>query len=151
MPALSRTTLVAGPPVWMTVSALGGIAWNLFGAVQFANAVTATADSLVASGMTAEQAAVMTGTPAWMTIAFAVGVSGGIAGSVLLAMRRHGARPVLLASLAAYVALWIGDAVHGVFAALGAPQVAILTMVVAIAAVLYAVSRHPGATTPRRG
>jgi hypothetical protein len=34
---------------------------------------------------------------------------------------------VLAASLVAYVALWIGDAVHGVFAVMGAPQVAILT------------------------
>jgi hypothetical protein len=45
----------------------------------------------------------------------------------------------------AYVALWIGDAVHGVFAAMGAPQVVILTTVVAIAAALLALSRHPAA------
>ena len=34
---------------------------------------------------------------------------------------------------------------HSVFAALGAPQVIILSLVVAIAAALYALSRHPAA------
>lgn len=53
--------------------------------------------------------------------------------------------PVLQASLFAYVALWIGDAVHGVFAALGAPQILILTIVVASAAALFVLSRHPAA------
>ena len=52
---------------------------------------------------------------------------------------------MLGASLVAYVALWIGDALHGVFAAMGTPQVVILTTVVAIAAALFALSRHPAA------
>ncbi len=124
-------------PLWLTLTALGGIGWNIFGLVQFAGSVTATADSLMESGLTAEQAAVMTGYPVWMTAAFFIGVSGGLVGSILLALRAALARPVLLASLLAYVALWIGDAVHGVFAAMGAPQVAILSTVVAIAAGLF--------------
>lgn len=124
-------------PLWLTLTALGGIGWNVFGLVQFVGSLTATADSLMESGLTAEQAAVMTGYPGWMTLAFFIGVSGGLLGSILLALRSAYARPVLLASLIAYVALWIGDAVHGVFAALGAPQVAILTLVVAIAAGLF--------------
>jgi hypothetical protein len=128
-------------PLWLTVTATAGIAWNLYGAVQFAGAVTATADSLVASGMTPEQAAVMTGYPAWMTVAFFIGVAGGLVGSVMLFLGQSQAKKVLLASLVAYVALWVGDAVHGVFAALGAPQVVILTLVVAIAAGLFAASR----------
>jgi hypothetical protein len=132
-------------PIWMTAASLGGIAWNIFGAVQFAGSVTATEASLIAAGLTPGQAAVMTGYPAWMAVAFGIGVFGGLAGSVLLLLRRAGAMPILLASLVAYVALWIGDAVHGVFAAMGAPQVAILTSVVAIAAALHAVSRHPAA------
>jgi hypothetical protein len=77
-----------------------------------------------------------------MTLAFAGGVFGGLAGSVLLLLRREEAMPVPLAWFAAYVALWIGEAVHGVFAAMGAPQVAILTLVMAIAAGLLALSRH---------
>ncbi|MFN7496667.1 MAG: hypothetical protein ACK5XZ_12185 [Hyphomonadaceae bacterium] len=48
---------------------------------------------------------------------------------------------MLLASLVAYVVLYIGDIVHGVFAALGPPQVIVLTVVVAIAAALLWVAR----------
>ncbi|MFN9014361.1 MAG: hypothetical protein ACK5VS_13205 [Hyphomonadaceae bacterium] len=47
----------------------------------------------------------------------------------------------MLASLVAYVVLYIGDIVHGVFAALGPPQVIVLTVVVAIAAALLWVAR----------
>ena len=138
---MTATLAPAAPrPRWITLAALGGIGWNLFGLVQFAASVTATPESLIASGLTTEQAAVMTGYPVWMTVAFFVGVTGGLAGSVLLARHSALARPVLLTSLLAYVALWIGDAVHGVFAAMGAPQVAILTTVVAIAAVLFAIA-----------
>jgi hypothetical protein len=145
MPTVSSTPSSTRPPIWFIMVSLGGIAWNLFGAVQFAGSVMATEESLVTSGLTAEQAAIMTGYPVWMTLAFAVGVFGGLAGSALLLLRRGAAMPVLAASLAAYVMLWMGDVVHGVFAAMGAPQVAILTMVVAIAAALFAVSRHPAA------
>lgn len=137
IPALGLQT-----PLWLSISALAGVARNLFGAVQFAGTLTATAESLVAAGLTPEQATVMTGYPAWMTLAFAIGVAGGLAGSVLLLLRRPLARPVLALSLLAYVALWIGDAIHGVFAAMGMPQVVILTVVVAFAAALLALSRH---------
>jgi hypothetical protein len=127
----------------MTAAALGGIAWNVFGLVQFASSLAATEASLMAAGMTTEQAAVMTGYPAWMTAAFGAGVLCGLAGSVLLLLRRAAAMPVLLISLVAYAGLWIGDAVNGVFAALGTPQVIILSLVVAIAAALFGLSlRH---------
>ena len=145
MTDLSLPSMRSRTPIWFTAVALGGVAWNIFGAVQFAGSITATEETLVASGMTPEQAAVMTGYPGWMTVAFAIGVLAGLAGSVLLLLRKAQAKPVLLASLVAYVALWIGDAVHGVFAALGAPQIIILTVVVAIAAALFALSRHPAA------
>ncbi len=145
MIADSPTPSAARAPYWFTAAALAGIAWNIFGAVQFAGSVTATEASLIASGLTATQAAVMTSYPVWMTAAFAIGVFGGLAGSILLLLRRSVASAVLLVSLVAYVALWIGDAVHGVFAALGAQQVMILTFVVAIAAGLLALSRHRAA------
>lgn len=132
-------------PPWLVAAALGGLAWNLFGAVQFAGAVTATAESLVASGLTLEQATVMTSHPGWMTLAFGLGVAGGLVGSLLMVLRHRSAAPVLALSLVAYVALWIGDAVHGVFAAMGAPQVAVLSLVVAIAAGLLAASLRPAA------
>jgi hypothetical protein len=145
MSATSLSPSSTHAPYWLVAASLGGIAWNIFGAVQFAGSVTATESSLIASGLTATQAAVMTGYPAWMTLAFAVGVFGGLAGSVLLLLRRAQARFVLAASLIAYVALWIGDLAYGVFAAMGTPQVVILTAVVAIAAALYALSRQPAA------
>ena len=145
MSTLSLISATTRSPLWLTAASLGGIAWNLFGAVQFAGSATATEASLIAAGLTVEQAAVMTGYPVWMTLAFAVGVFGGLVGSVLLLLRHRGAMPVLGVSLAAYVALWIGDAVHGVFAAMGTPQVVFLTTVVEFAAGLFAVSRHPTA------
>lgn len=144
MTALLETPL-ARAPLWMIAAAVGGIAWNIFGVVQFAGSVTLTEADLIASGLTIDQATVMTGYPTWMTLAFAVGVFCGLAGSVLLLLRRSVAKPMLQASLVAYVALWIGDAVHGVFAALGTQQVVILSTVVAIAAALLAVSHHRAA------
>lgn len=148
MSAMTLTPLKLHPPLWLTAAAIGGIGWNLFGLVQFAGSVTATDADLIAAGLSAEQAAVITTYPVWMTAAFGLGVLGGIIGSVLLLMRHARASTVLLASLIAYVALWIGDAVHGVFAALGTQQVAIISTVVIIAAALFAASRHRAAKTP---
>jgi hypothetical protein len=123
------------PPWFWAVAGLG-IAWNIFGLVQFVGAVTATSASLAAKGMTPEQIDVYLSIPFWMNFAFGVGVIGGLIGSILMAVKNKGAQPVLLASLVAYVVLYIGDIVHGVFAALGPPQVIVLTVVVAIAAAL---------------
>jgi hypothetical protein len=128
-------------PPWFWAVAVLGIAWNIFGLVQFMGAVTATSASLAAKGMTPEQIDVYLSIPFWMNFAFGVGVIGGLIGSILMAVKNKGAQPVLLASLVAYVVLYIGDIVHGVFAALGPPQVIVLTVVVAIAAALLWVAR----------
>tara|TARA_R110002020_G_scaffold39991_2_gene118307 strand:- start:7248 stop:7703 length:456 start_codon:yes stop_codon:yes gene_type:complete len=128
-------------PTWFWVTAAAGLAWNLFGAVQFLGSLSATPESLQAQGLTAEQASVMLGYPGWMTAAFAVGVGGGVLGCLLLLARNAYAGPVFAASLAGYIILYIGDITEGVFAALGAPQVIILTIVVLIAAGLLLVSR----------
>ena len=141
MTEISLTAPFRRMPIRLSAVAFGGIAWNAFGAVQFAGSVTATVESLTASGLTAGQAAIMTGHPLWMTLAFGLGVACGLAGSLLLLLRHRLSRPVLGVSLAAYLALWVGDAVHGVFSALGVTQVVILTIVVAIAAALFAASR----------
>ena len=113
-------------PAWLTAAAIFGLAWNAYGALQFYGSITATPEALIAN--------VMTSTPGWMTGAFAVGVLGGFVGSALLLLRSEHALPVLMASLVAYIALFIGDITEGVFAAMGAPQVIILSIVVLIAA-----------------
>ena len=129
-------------PVWFWVVAVLGLAWNIFGVIQFLGSLSATPESLAANGLTPEQAAVMLGYPKWMTIAFAVGVFGGLLGCVLLLMKKRSALPVFAASLAGYIVLYVGDVTEGVFAAIGMSQVAILSMVVAIAFALLFVARH---------
>ncbi|MFN5998165.1 MAG: hypothetical protein ACK47C_03330 [Paracoccaceae bacterium] len=138
--AVARPT--GRPALWYWAAAGLGLAWNIFGAVQFVGSLSATPESLQAQGMTADQAAVMLGYPVWMTVVFAIGVFGGVLGCGLLLMRRSVAVPVFAVSLAGYIALYIGDIVHGVFAALGAPQVAVLSAVVLIAAALLWLSRR---------
>jgi hypothetical protein len=130
------------PALWFWAAAGLGLAWNLFGAVQFIGSLSATPESLQAQGMTVEQAAVMLGNPAWMIIFCAIGVFGGVLGCGLLLLRKAAAVPVFAASLAGYIALYIGDIVHGVFAALGMPQVIVLSAVVLIAAGLLWLARH---------
>lgn len=123
-----------------------GVAWNLFGVAQLAESLRSTPESLMAMGMTAAQAATMTSYPAWMSVGFAVGALGGLVGSALLWARRRSATAVLAASLVGYLVLFVGDITEGVFAALGAPQVMILSVVVAIACGLWAWARR---VTPR--
>jgi hypothetical protein len=123
-------------PLWFWIAAALGLAWNVFGAVQFINSLSATAESLQAQGLSPNQAAVMLGYPAWMTVVFAIGVFGRAIGCLLLIARKAVAVQVFAVSLAGYVALYVGDIVHGVFAALGTPQIVILSVVVLIAAAL---------------
>lgn len=124
---------------WLPVAAVAGLAWNLFGLWQFAGSLRQTGESLMAAGMTAEQAETYLGLPGWMTAVFALGVIGGTVGSVLLLLRRREAVPVFGGSLAGYVALFAGDLAYGVFA--GMPeQLGIITCVVLIATGLFALS-----------
>jgi len=119
---------------WLEVVALLGLAWNVFGITQWLSKIRGTVGSMMDGGLTLAQAQLYAGLPLWMDAAFALGVFGGAVGAVLLLLRQHHARTVLALSLAAYLVLFAGDIGLGVFAALGAPQVAILTIVVAIAA-----------------
>ncbi len=141
----SQTPHAAGLPKWVWGAAILGLLWNIFGLYQFVIGLGADEASLMATGLTAEQAQIMLTYPMWMTIAFAIGVVGGTLGCVLFLARNGLAKPVFLASLIGYIVLWIGDATQGVFAALGTPQVVILTFVVAIAAGLWALARRYGA------
>lgn len=132
-----------GPtPIWLFGATGFGALWNAFGLLQLFHTVTSTRESLVAMGMTDAQAQVMTQYPVWMTLGFAVGAAGGLLGSALLFMRRKLATPVLIASLAGYIVLYIGDISEGVFAAIGIGQIVVLSVVVAIACgLLWASSR----------
>lgn len=131
-------------PVWFWIAAGLGLAWNVFGLVQFAGSLTSTPDTLMEAGMTAEQAAVMKGNPMWMTNAFAIGTLGGTIGCCLLLLRSKYSVTVFWISLVSYLVLYVGDYTEGVFAALGPSQVIILTIVVVIAGVLLALSRYFG-------
>lgn len=123
-------------PKWFWIVAGLGLAWNIFGVVQFLGTFGATRDSLMRGGMTPVQAELYAQLPLWMTASFAIGVFCGVAGSLLLLVHRRAAVPVFGASLLAYCVLYIGDITQGVFAAFGTPQVAILTTVVLIAIAL---------------
>ncbi len=123
-------------PAWFFIAAGLGLAWSVFGIYQYLNTVGGSLADFEAAGMSAEQAAIMAAVPAWMDAAFAFGVFGGTLGCIGLLMRAGWARIALLVSLAGYVALWLGDLFKGVFATLGAAQVIVLTVVVAVAAAL---------------
>ena len=131
---MSREKLRPALPKWFWPVAVLGLAWNVFGVVQFLSKVQGSVGSLMSSGLTKEQAELYANLPLWMDGCFAVGVFGGTVGCVLLMLRLQATKAVFALSLAAYVLLYIGDITQGVFAAFGAPQVLVLTLVVAIAA-----------------
>jgi hypothetical protein len=134
--------ITSKPPLWYFVAAGLGLAWSLFGVMQYLASVRATVESLQAQGLSAEQSLVMTSYPAWMTAAFAIGVFGGTIGCILLLLRQKLAGPTLILSLVAYVVLFVGDVTEGVFAAMGMPQVLVLSSVVIIAAALVWLARR---------
>lgn len=132
-------------PLWLILPTTACFSWNVFGLWQFGGFLTQTTESLMAEGLTEAQALAYNSLPAWMTLVFAIGVIGGTLGTALLMLQRKGAVPVLAISLAGYVALFVGDWAHGLFAILPI-QLAILSTVVAIAVAslglsLFAASR----------
>lgn len=140
------TSIASRPaaPTGLRLAAGSGLAWSLFGLLRFVTTAGATPAELAAGGMSEAQAALYAALPLWMNAAFAVGTIGGVIGCALLLLQRRAALPVLAASLAGYLVLYAGDIALGVFAAFGAPQIAILTSVVVIAAGLLwlAVTAH---------
>lgn len=121
--------------------AVFGILWNSYGLVQLVGTLQSTPESLMQMGMTQMQATTYTSYPTWMNVAFALGAAGGLLGSVFLLARRALAPKIFAVSLAGYVALFSGDLLHGVFAALGPSQVVVLTFVVVVAGALLVWSR----------
>jgi hypothetical protein len=121
---------------------LAGLAWNVFGVVQFSAQAGKDQAGLMMAGMTAQQATLYASLPLWMDAAFGIGTIVGVIGCLLLLARSRHAVPVFAISLLAYLVLFVGDITEGVFAVFGAGQVAILSTVVAIAAGLYWFSRQ---------
>lgn len=139
---MTITTTAASMPTLIRGVAALGVAWNVFGVIQFWGQVSATPAMLMAKGMTAAQATLYASLPGWMTIVFAIGVFGGLVGAALLLIGQRAATTLLAMSLVGYIALYIGDITQGVFAAFGIGQVVVLSIVVAIAVALLALSLH---------
>jgi hypothetical protein len=138
---MTNTATKAKLPTWFWIIAGLGLAWNIFGVVQFLSTFNGTLESLIRNGLTSEQAKLYLSLPSWMTASFAIGVFGGVIGSILLLMRKKLSVSVFLLSLAGYIVLYIGDITEGVFKVFGTPQAVILTSVVLIAASLLWFSR----------
>lgn len=126
--------IAASYPPAARFAAFAGLLWSLFGAFQFFVQTFADKAGLIAQGMTPEQAELYAALPAWMAAVFAIGTLGGAIGCVLLLTGRRSAVTMLAVSLGAYVALWVSDALLGVFAVFGTPQVVVLSIVVLVAA-----------------
>lgn len=132
---MTNTSPLSAPfPLAARLAVIAGLLWSLFGAFQFAVQTFSDEAGLVAGGMTPEQAQLYAGLPSWMAVAFAIGTLGGTLGCVLLLGRRKVSVTVLVASLAGYIVLWAGDALLGVFAVFGTPQIVVLSFVVVVAA-----------------
>lgn len=144
---MTDQTLSARPAPSLLLRGLivAGLLWSLFGVVQFWNQTFTDTAGLVLGGMNPEQAELYAGLPVWMSIAFGIGTIGGTIGCLLLLAAQRIAVAVLAASFASYVALYLGDIVYGVFAAFGAPQIAVLTFVVLVAAGLLWLARRMAA------
>jgi len=131
----------AKPGVWFSIVAIISLLWNIIGALQFVNSLTATEASMKGAMMTPEQVLVITSLPSWVTFVFGVGVVTSLLGSVLLYLRHRFAKPTFLVSLLAFALLTVGYANYGVFAALGTQQIAVMSTVVVVAAILVMLSR----------
>ena len=138
---MQQSIETAKTPLWFWLVAGLGLVWNIYGVYQFTGTLRSTPESLQAMGLTTEQAQVYSSYPWWMTVAFAIGVFGGTAGCIGLLFKKRAATQIFLASLVGYIVLYIGDITEGVFAALGSPQIIVLTVVVAIALGLFLFSR----------
>jgi nitric oxide reductase large subunit len=98
-----------GPGVWFSIVAIVSLLWNLGGAAQFINSITASEESLKASMMTTEQIAVLSALPVWVDVVFGIGAITSIFGSVLLYMRSKRAFPLLAVSLISFVLLSLAN------------------------------------------
>jgi len=107
--------------------------WNLLGVIHYLNSIDASVESLVAPGMTIEQAKFFLNVPSYFFAVFALGVWSGMLGSVLLLFRKAWAAPAFLFSTAMIIVSSILDGVHGTFSVLGSSYMVIMTVTLVIA------------------
>jgi hypothetical protein len=131
----------APPGIWFSLVAILALLWNLGGAMQFVNAISATEESMKGAMMTPEQIAVISALPVWVTLLFGIGVVTSLLGSVYLYLRHKYAKLNLLLSFIAFILLSVGYKVYGVFEAMGTQQVITMSIVVVLAGVLFLLSR----------
>jgi hypothetical protein len=129
------------PGIWFSIVAVIALLWNIVGALQFINSVTATEASLKSAMMTPEQVLVITSVPTWVTLVFGLGVVTSLLGSVFMYLRHIWAKSTLVVSFLAFVLLTIAYAIYGVFEALGTTQIMVMATVVIIAFALVLLSR----------
>ena len=101
--------------------------WNLLGVFHYLTSVNATVESLVAQGMTINQAEVFHNTPSYHYTVFALGVWSGLLGAVLLLLRKAWAAPVFIFSVIMVIFAFVLDAVGGNLSALGLSYLGIMT------------------------
>jgi hypothetical protein len=67
---MTNTHTKAKLPTWFWIVAGLGLAWNIFGVVQFLSTFNGTLESLIRNGLTSEQAKLYLSLPSWMTASF---------------------------------------------------------------------------------
>lgn len=132
------------PGIWFSIVAIIALLWNIGGALQFINSLTATEESLKGALMTPEQVKVITSIPMWVTFVFGIGVVTSLLGSVFLYMRHGWTKATLVVSFLAFVLLTIAYVIYGVFEALGTQQIVVMSIVdvIAFALVLLSLMIH---------
>lgn len=128
-----NTTVSAAKPTYFWLIAILIFIWNLLGVIHYLNSVNATVESLVAPGMTIEQAEFFLNVPSYFFAVFALGVWSGILGAVLLLLRKVWAVQVFLFSAVTVIVSFVLDAVHGSFSVLGASYMVIMIVVLILA------------------
>ena len=131
----------AKPGIWFSIVAIVAFLWNIGGALQFINSLSASEASMQGSMMTAEQINAITSLPSWVTFVFGLGVITSLIGSVFLFLRHDWANPTLLVSFLAFLLLSIAYIIYGIFEAIGMQQIVVMSIVVVVAFILVLLSR----------
>jgi hypothetical protein len=128
----STTVSTMNPIIFWVITSLIFI-WNLLGVFHYLNSINATVESLVAPGMTIEQAEFFLNVPNYFFTVFALGIWSGILGATLLLFRKTWAAPAFLFSAAMIIVSSVLDGVHGTFSVLGTSYMVIMTITLVIA------------------